>query len=238
MRICALVCLIVSQVMLPTLFGQDFHSPLILSPYSVSTGDVFVGKTSSPQTVTLLNTGPDLVRVVSVEVTGNFKETNDCPAPPMGLAYNETCMVQITFTRDAVGPASGTLTVSDDIPGGPLRAVLTGTGTLGRATAEIAPAALNFGEQTQGTMSPPQTVTLSNTGKKALVVSNIAVSGDFIIMPNSTYESLSGPLTPGSKCTMAVTFSPLGAEKREGQITIMDDAADSPQKISLSGVGK
>lgn len=229
------------MVVLPAplaLFGQDFHSPVILAPYSISTGDVFLGKTSDPQTVTVLNTGPNVVHIVGIKITGKFKQTNDCPVPPAGLAHNESCAIQITFTPDAEGPASGTLTVDDDVPGGPLNAVLQGAGTRGEAMAEISPPSLTFAEQTQGTPSPPQTATLSNPGKRALFVSSIVVAGDFTVMPSSTCETLNGPLAPGGKCTVVVTFSPLGTGNRGGTVTVTDDARNSPQKLSLSGTGK
>ena len=238
MRIRALFWLMAFPIVAPiALYSQDFHSPLILSPYSVSAGDVLVGKTSSPQIVTLLNSGPDVVHVTGITLQGNFSQTNDCPSPPEGLAHNETCMIDITFVPEAVGPASGILTVSDDIPGGPLTVALSGSGTLGAPTVEVSPASLTFSEQKQGTSSPPQTATISNFGKRVLFVSNITVSGDFTILPSSTCETLIGSLAANSNCTVVVTFTPLGAGKRDGQVTMMDDAEDSPQKISLSGIG-
>jgi hypothetical protein len=225
-------------LMAPTaLFAQDFRSPLILSPYSVSAGEVLVGKTSSPQIVTLVNTGPDVVHITDAVITGDFTETNGCPVPPAGLGHNETCTIEITFRPRAVGPASGTLTVSDDIPGGPLTVVLSGSGTLGTPKVKIAPSSLTFPEQKQGITSAPQTATISNSGQRALLISNISVSGDFTILPSSTCEALVGSLATNSSCTLAVTFAPLGSGTRAGQVTITDDAENSPQKLLLSGIG-
>jgi hypothetical protein len=219
-------------------YAQNFRSALILSPYAISISGVSVDRTSDPQTVTLVNTNLQPVHITGILITGNFSQTNDCPSRSIGLSYNESCMIQVTFKPETEGASSGTLTVTDDLPGGTLTAALVGSGTVGTPAVAISRTSLSFPEQSQGVVSSPQTVTVSNSGEKDLLISALEVNGDFTITPGSTCENLRGPLAPGANCTILVTFNPLEAGKREGQLTITDNAEGSPQKLSLSGLGK
>src|SRR5215469_7723289 len=45
--------------------------------------------------------------------------------------------------------------------------------------ASTVPTNLNFGNQSVGTASVPQTITLSNTGGGPLTISNLTITGDF-----------------------------------------------------------
>jgi hypothetical protein len=42
----------------------------------------------------------------------------------------------------------------------------------------------------------------------------------------------------GASCTFSMTFTPTAVGSRTGSITITDDAGNSPQSISLSGIGQ
>jgi hypothetical protein len=238
MRMCAFLIAVFFMPAVLTLHAQDFHSPVILSPYSLIIGDVQLGTKSAPQAVTVMNTGPDVVHILGAAVTGNFSETNDCPMPPMGLAHNETCTVQVLFEPKEEGAASGSLTITDDVPGGPLNVKLSGNGAVGKPQIAISPSALRFDPQALGSTAAAQMVTVSNPGERAVQVESINVSGDFTIMPSSTCNTLSQRLAPGANCVIVVTFTPLGSGERSGEVTIRDDAEGSPQKISLSGVSQ
>jgi hypothetical protein len=43
--------------------AQDYRSALIYDPYSISFGEVLVGKLSDKQTITLVNTGNQTIRI-------------------------------------------------------------------------------------------------------------------------------------------------------------------------------
>jgi hypothetical protein len=119
----------------------------------------------------------------------------------------------------------------------PLTVSLSGSGTLRQAALQLSATALNFGEQDLATVSSPQTITLSNPGEKALLMSGIAVTGDFTMMSSSTCDPGQSSLAPGANCTIVIAFGPLKTGKREGQLTIKDDASGSPQVIALTGLG-
>jgi hypothetical protein len=42
----------------------------------------------------------------------------------------------------------------------------------------------------------------------------------------------------GASCLIKVTFTPTQVGVRTGQVTITDDASDSPQHAALQGTGK
>jgi len=145
-------------------------------------------------------------------------------------------------------------TQSVDFPVVPTAAALAGKTIYGGGTSDafvtlingssfpiaaVSPATLNFGNQNVGTASASQTVTLRNTGSGILNISAISFAGtggDY-----SQTNTCGSQLTPagGAKdnCTITVTFSPTAAGSRPDIIQIVDDSANSPQAVALSGSG-
>ena len=215
--------------------GQNYRSSLVLAPYSLSFGDVLLGKTSEVQTITLLNTGPVRSQIDKITITAPFYETSDCPVPPASLGENERCGIEVSFKPSEAKPASGSVSVFHDGNAQSLVVSLTGSGTLDASAVKFSPSSLSFGEQKVGNTSSAQTITLTNAGTRALVITNVSTEGDFTISPVSTCEKLGNALGPNADCTIVVTFTPLGAGERAGAITVMDDAENSPQRVPLSG---
>jgi hypothetical protein len=91
---------------------------------------------------------------------------------------------------------------------------------------------LTFGSQLVGTSSAAQAVTLSNTGNAALSISSILPSGDF-----SETNTCGTSVAAGGSCSISVTFKPTATGTRTGSVKITDNAAGSPQSISLTGKG-
>ena len=107
------------------------------------------------------------------------------------------------------------------------------------AVVALSPNRLTFSKQKVGTTSPPQTVTLTNSGNGPLTISAInstgANSGDFA--PTTNCPISPATLAAGSACTVSVTFTPSAVGNRKASITITDDAYGSPQNVPVSGVG-
>src|SRR5207245_382199 len=111
---------------------------------------------------------------------------------------------------------------------------LSGTGT-GTPAVSLTPSALSFGNQTVGTASAAQVVTLKNTGTATLTSISITHTiGNFYFGPGATCIST---LAAGASCTFSVVFKPATAGTLTGSVTVTDNAAGSPQKVSLSGSG-
>src|SRR5207247_4850984 len=87
-----------------------------------------------------------------------------------------------------------------------------------------------------GTTSPAKSVTLKNTGTASLTITSIAITGtnagDF-----AQTHSCGSSLTAGASCTISVTFKPTASGTRSAALSVSDNAAGSPQKVNLSGIG-
>ncbi len=90
---------------------------------------------------------------------------------------------------------------------------------------------LTFGAQVIGS-NTPQTVTLTNNGRKKLSIQSITLSGPF-----SKTSTCGSSVAPHASCTLTVTFSPTTTGVKSGLISIVDSASSKPQAIELIGAG-
>lgn len=97
-----------------------------LSATTLSFGSVLAGSSSVPQTLTLTNSGSAPLAISSVNATGPYSQTNNCPA---SLASGALCRINVTFTPTASGSLPGTIALATNAPGSPQTITLTGTGT-------------------------------------------------------------------------------------------------------------
>jgi hypothetical protein len=99
---------------------------------------------------------------------------------------------------------------------------------------QAGPPDLTFAQQAIGTTSPPQTVTLTNTGNATLNISNITVTGanagDF-----AQTNACSSSLAVNASCKFSVTFTPIAGGNRNASVSVTDNAPGSPQAVALSG---
>ncbi|MGO8734754.1 MAG: chitobiase/beta-hexosaminidase C-terminal domain-containing protein [Terriglobia bacterium] len=82
-----------------------------VSTTTLSFAALMVKSTSSPQPVTLSNTGDSVLTVASIASSGNFAQTNTCGS---SVAAGASCTVSVTFTPQAGGSLTGTLTITDN----------------------------------------------------------------------------------------------------------------------------
>jgi centrosomal CEP192-like protein len=101
-----------------------------------------------------------------------------------------------------------------------------------QASDSLSATSLNFGNQTVGTTSASQTVTLSNSGKVTLSISAISISGNF-----SQSNNCGSSLASGSSCSIVVLFDALTAGTNNGTLTINDNATSGAQTVALTGTG-
>jgi len=102
--------------------------------------------------------------------------------------------------------------------------------------ASLSPTSLTFGAQGLETTSAIKKVTLTSTGTTNLIISNIGITGadagDF-----EQSDNCLASLAPGAKCTIDVSFTPSALGARTATLNVDDNAANSPQTVSLSGTG-
>jgi len=101
-------------------------SAMKATPTSLDFGNVQVGMTSQPMTVTLTNLSSFSVQIFTPTVLGDFAQTNNCP---ISLNGHQSCTFSITFTPTATGSRTGTLYISDTDAGSPQTITLSGNGT-------------------------------------------------------------------------------------------------------------
>jgi hypothetical protein len=184
-----------------------------------------VGTSSTPAPVTIIDMGSASLMVSNATATGDFTIQNGCTSvTPAG----GTCAIQVTFTPTAAGTRTGVLTIMDNSAGSPRTVKLTGQG--GEAAVALSPASLSFAGQPLNSTSPAQVVTLTNSGALNLQVSQISVTGPFA--ETNTCGILVYSI---GTCEISVTFTPTAAGSATGTLTITDSAADSPQKLALTG---
>jgi Abnormal spindle-like microcephaly-assoc'd, ASPM-SPD-2-Hydin/Beta-propeller repeat len=224
--------------------GTGGTSGISLSPPTLNFASQTVGASSPAQIVTVSNTGTTPVAMtISVVGTnpGDFAETDNCSQSP--LAGGKSCVMNVTFDPAQTGARSAVLMLSDNAPQSPQ--ILAVSGTAVQATAAISPTGtIGFGGALAGTDSPPVTVTITNNGTGAAILSvgsaTVNPPGNFTAVNNCT----AGVPAAGS-CTLAVTFTPAAspaaapcgsnAGTHLANLLITDNAPTSPQSIALSG---
>jgi hypothetical protein len=94
------------------------------SPTSIKFANQTEGTTSVPATVTVKNTGNDLLNIAGITVPAGFSQTNTCG----GVIYaGSFCQISITFAPTAAATYSGKLTITDNASGGSQSVTLAGT---------------------------------------------------------------------------------------------------------------
>ncbi len=202
-----------------------------LSPGSLSFGNQYVETSSSPQVVTLTNTGTASLLISSIAIggtnSGDFSQTNTC-----GSSVNPgaNCAITVVFTPTATGSRAANVTITDNAPESPQTVSLSGTGT--SAQVSFSPALVTYSTQLVGTVSPPQNVTLTNAGTGTLLIASRTVTGDF-----NEVDTCGGSVAAGANCTVTIRYKPLTKGAMSGSVAFTDNAPASPQSLPLSGTG-
>jgi hypothetical protein len=218
------------------LSGTGTVAVAALSVTSLSFGIQPVGSSSTAQSVTLTNNGNAALTISGIALTGansgDFSQTNNCGT---SVAPGSSCSISLVFTPGAIGARSASLAITDNAGGSPQTVALSGTGT--GAIVALSVTSLSFGNQSVGSSSTAQNVTLTNNGNAALTISVVAVtganSGDF-----SQTNNCGTSLAPAGSCSINVVFMPTAAGSRSASLAIADNAGGSPQTVTLSGTGQ
>ena len=141
--------------------------------------------------------------------------------------YTEPSTMEFARRFVALAVSGGLLAVSGLACHSSSPATTTPTTPTSAPTVMLSLATLTF------TGPGTQTVTVTNSGSAALAITSIVGSVNFTETDNCVGQSVA----VGATCTINVSFvlaaaSPGGSS---GSVTITDNAADSPESISLSG---
>ena len=141
------------------------------------------------------------------------------------------------FFGDAGGPNAAVL----DTPSGvlPLNGNVYIADLNNQRIRSTAATVLMFASQIVGTQSPVQTVTVTNSGNAALTLSSVAPSSPSFALASSGTCGVSFPVNvPASmSCTLDVVFDPLTVGLINANFSLVNNAAGSPEFITVSGTG-
>ena len=183
--------------------GTQLTLTATLSPYS--SGNL----TTAAETITFSNNGAS---IGTATLTSGVATLNITSLPVGSNSLTASYAGDTNFSSASASAVSVVVTA----PAGP--------------TVTLSPTNLTFAQQTVGTTTAAQAVTLTNSGQVALALTSIAASGDF-----AENNSCGTSVAPGANCTIAVTFTPTVAGSRTGTLTVTDNAGGSPQTVALSG---
>jgi hypothetical protein len=206
-------------------------SNISLSTFSLLFGNQVVGTRSATQQVTIANVGTTTLTFTGFSWSPNFSDSNNCGG---SLAPGRSCRVNVVFAPTTTGVLTGTLTITDSDITSPQVVTLTGTGI--QAGVSLSPASWNFGTVPRRTTSPSQTFVLANTGSAILNINSIGLAGtnpgQFII----TSRSCGNTLAVGATCNINVAFAPSRSGNFNATLRIADNAPNSPQTATLTGM--
>jgi hypothetical protein len=143
--------------------------------------------------------------------------------------------MNFTFNPNAAGSFSATLSVDSSTAGySTLFIPLTGAGIAAPA-ASFSPTTLAFPSTGIGASSATQSITLTSSGGAALTLTSIVTGG---ANPSSFIQNNNcGTVNAGASCTITVTFKPAAAGALSATLSFADNAANSPQAVTLTGTG-
>jgi Domain of unknown function (DUF1929)/Abnormal spindle-like microcephaly-assoc'd, ASPM-SPD-2-Hydin len=221
-----------SPQLLP-LDGIGTGAALVFDPPELQFPKEQVGGFSERQDLTLTNVGNEPVSISSFTVSGDFRISGSCSGAT--LHPGAFCTARVVFAPTAPGQHTGQVTVVDTA-GGASTAALRGTG--GEPVPTIDPRALNFGKQSVGSTSLPQTITVTNTGTWPLTLHNVQMRGsnanDFL---RGTSSCDGAVLRTGESCSEAIRFAPTGIGSRVAELSFTSNASATPHTVLVSGSG-
>jgi hypothetical protein len=209
-----------------------------LSTTSLTFSSTAINSSSATQSVTLTNSGNASMTVTGVSIGGtnptSFTQTNTCSAT---LAVNASCAVTVTFKPAATGALTATLSFADNAANSPQTVALSGTGLAANTpVATLSATSISFASTTVGSSSATQAVTLTNSGTGSMTVTGVSITGANASSFTQT-NTCGSTLTANASCTVTVTFRPSTTGALTAALSFVDNSANSPQTVALSGTG-
>lgn len=210
-----------------------------LTPAKLTFASTSEGVSTAVQVVTLKNTSTTATLTINsggITFTGadpgSFTKTTTCGT---SLTPGGSCTISIAFKPVAVGALTASLSIADNATGSPQTVSLTGTG-VAASLITLSSSTLTFPNTVLGAVSEAQIVTVENIGADAATVSSISLGGtnptDFVQV-----HTCGTSLAAGASCSVFVAFKPAAAASYSATLSVADNAAGTPQQVTLSGTG-
>jgi hypothetical protein len=203
--------------------GTGTASPVISLSEDIAFTDIKIGAEATA-TLTINNTGSAQLNVSSIELPSGF--TADWNNGPIAAGNKQE--VTITFSPTENKSYKGVVKIYSNAGAGPSSILISGT-SVSVAEASLS-GDLDFGEVGINT-SKNKTLTISNTGTATLKVTNIQLPTGFSSVPSSCN------IEAGKAQEITITFSPTEITSYSGMLTVVSNAGDINNTISVSGAG-
>jgi sugar lactone lactonase YvrE len=187
---------------------------------SLSPNSTYVGSGNLAVAIT----GTQFVSGASVTVNGTSQAATFVSATQLTTTLTAAQLSTVgTLSLAVVNPDGGTSNAA--------------TFTVAAQPLQLAPATLAFGNQTVGTPSSPQVVTVTNTTAAAITITTIVVElglnpGDF-----GQTNNCPATLEAGANCQITVTFTPGGVGPKSAGLLVADNTSLPQESVSLTGTG-
>ncbi|HMD97952.1 MAG TPA: SBBP repeat-containing protein [Terriglobia bacterium] len=169
---------------------------LTFIPNKLTFSSQAVGTTSPVQTVVMENTSLVAITISSINISGDFAQTNNCGVLPNVINPGGSCTFNVSFTPSLGGSRPGGITVTDTATGSPQSVSLTGTGA--------SPFTLSANSRTStllvGTTMTTFTITLSAPNSFTSTVS-------FACAGSATCSFFPPTITPGQSPSLTTTLT-------------------------------
>ncbi len=211
------------------LSGSGVQAGLSVTPGSLSFGSVGTGK-SATQTIQLTNSGSASLTVSQVAATGTGFSVGGITLP-LAIAPGQSASFSAQYAPQAVGNATGSVSIVSNAPNSPATVALSGSGV--QAGLSVTPGSLSFGSVGTG-KSATQTIQLTNSGSASLTVSQVAATGTGFSVGGIT---LPLAIAPGQSASFSAQYAPQAVGNATGSVSIVSNAPNSPATVTLSGSG-
>jgi uncharacterized repeat protein (TIGR03803 family) len=208
-----------------------------LSASSIVFGNQLLNTTSAAQSITVTNSGkatlvfgPGAVTISGANAVEFAISSDTCSGAT--IPVSATCFASVTFTPLIGGTSNTVITFADNAPNALQTVGIDGTGVVPIPSVTLTPSSLTFPTQADGTTSPAQPVTLTNSGPGLLNITDISATANF-----SETNNCGSSLPTGATCTLNVSIEPSAGGPVVGTVSVSDNAYGSPQSVALSGMG-
>jgi subtilase family serine protease len=150
-----------------------------------------------------------------------------------------TCSLTVNGSALLVGSNSITATFagSKTYPSSVSTSITVSVTGSSAPVATLSATTLNFNTETVGVATAAQSVTLTNTGNATLNITSITLGGtaptSFVVTANTCGTTLAA----AANCSISAEFKPTVTGPLSATIAIVDNAANTPQVVALSGTG-
>lgn len=181
--------------------------------------------------VVLNNRGPCPLRVNGVTSSSPAFIAPGVTFFPLVVSAGGSVALPVRYQPGSLGPASATLTITSNDPGGPRSVRLTGNAPAPRLVLAIANAG-NFGERCVGSFVD-EPLLLSNSGRCSLTITGISSTSPEFIPPGvHTYPLV---IAAGSSAQVQIRFQPTSFGPKSATLTVASDDPSGAQTLAVSG---